>query len=118
MNHPFFYLSFCLLLVHEMDAIRCHEWRIFPLLSRLDDETGYLIFTAAHVPLYGFLFWKLFEAGALNEAWAAGLSGFSIVHAGLHWLLRNHPRYEFNSAFSKTLIGGAGLAGALAWWIG
>jgi len=40
-----------------MDAIRCKEWRVFPITSRMDDEVGYLVFTSAHVPLYAALFW-------------------------------------------------------------
>jgi len=38
-----------------MDAIRCKEWRIFPVTSRMDDEAGYLAFTALHIPLYALL---------------------------------------------------------------
>ena len=30
MSHAFFFLGFALLLVHEMDAVRLGEWRIFP----------------------------------------------------------------------------------------
>ncbi|MGH3144645.1 MAG: DUF6713 family protein, partial [Rubrobacter sp.] len=55
LNHPFFLLGFCFLLVHEMDAIRCKEWRVFPVTSRMADEAGYVAFTALHVPLYALL---------------------------------------------------------------
>jgi hypothetical protein len=37
MSHPFFFVGFALLLVHEMDAVRLGEWKIFPLLRSLRD---------------------------------------------------------------------------------
>ena len=55
MSHPFFFLGFTVLLVHEMDAVRLGEWRIFPLLRSLRDETAYAAFTALHVPIYALL---------------------------------------------------------------
>ncbi len=59
LDHPFFLLGFCLLLVHEMDAIRCKEWRVFPITSRMEDEAGYRVFTLLHIPLYALLLWGL-----------------------------------------------------------
>ncbi|WP_394341844.1 DUF6713 family protein [Sphingobacterium corticibacter] len=35
-GHVFFYLGLSLLIMHEMDAIRCREWRIFPGLFKLE----------------------------------------------------------------------------------
>ena len=55
MSHPFFYLGFALLLVHEMDAVRLGEWRIFRLLRSLRDEAGCVAFAALHVPIYALL---------------------------------------------------------------
>jgi len=40
MEAPFFLLGLSLLLVHELDAGRCHEWRMFPGLSALSDRWG------------------------------------------------------------------------------
>ena len=48
----FFWTGFSTLLVHEMDAVRLKEWRILPLLSRLDDRRGFAVFTLVHVPIY------------------------------------------------------------------
>ncbi len=44
MQHLFFYLAISFILMHEMDAIRCKEWRIFPLLSMLNDDLGFKVF--------------------------------------------------------------------------
>lgn len=100
------------MLVHEMDAIRAKEWKIFPGLGRLKDETGYVVFAALHVPLYALLLWGLYGDDGVNRGLIAGLDGFFIVHAFLHLILYNHPENRFRSVFSYTLIFGAGLFGA------
>lgn len=112
-NHLFFLLGFCLLLTHEMDANRCKEWRIFPFTSRMVEETGYLDFTAVHVPLYALLIWGLFGAGEVNGGLIACLDVFFIVHVLLHLLFIDHPNDLFRSAFSWTLILGAGVFGGV-----
>jgi len=78
MAYFWFWLAFSFLLTHEMDAVRRHEWQIFPLLARInDDERGFIIFTALHVPLYGFLFWGLFKNGTtINQSFVAGFNIF------------------------------------------
>ncbi len=113
MNHFFFSLGFTLLLVHEMDAIRLREWRIFPLLRNLRDEAGYAAFTSLHVPIYALLFVGLFGGDGKNNALIAGLDAFFIIHVVLHVILRNHPENHFRSAFSWSLILGAGACGVL-----
>ncbi len=113
MNSFFFFVGLAFMLTHEMDAIKCREWRIFPLTSRLDDSRGYLVFTAVHVPLYLLLFWALLAPDGLNQTLMRGLSLFFIIHLGLHLLFLKHPLNEFKSALSWILIVGAALAGAL-----
>ncbi|HEY8597444.1 MAG TPA: DUF6713 family protein [Thermomicrobiales bacterium] len=112
----FFLLGLAFLLTHELDAIRCKEWRIFPVTSALGDDAGYRVFTALHLPLYALLLWGLYGAGDANLALIVALDLFFIVHLGLHLLLRNLPRNEFGSPFSKVLFWGAGLCGALDLW--
>jgi hypothetical protein len=111
----FFFIAFSFLLTHEMDAIRCREWKVFPLLSRLtDDERGYTFFTAIHLPLYILLLWGLFpNSTTVNQHVVIGLDIFCIIHILLHMRFINHPNYQFNSIFSWTLILGAGIAGAI-----
>lgn len=111
-NHLFFLLGFCFLLVHEMDAVRCKEWKIFPVLSGMRDETGYVVFTALHLPIYALLFWGIFGGGGVSRGLIAGLDLFFIVHVLLHLIFYNHPENRFRSPFSYTLIGGAGVFGA------
>lgn len=54
-----FYIGITLMILHEMDAIRCKEWRILPGLSLLTDKMGHLVFMVAHIPIFFFLFLKL-----------------------------------------------------------
>lgn len=111
MSHPFFLLGFSLLLVHEMDAIRCKEWRVFPVTSRMGEEAGYVAFTALHVPLYALLLWGLL-GGGVNRGLIFGLDAFFVVHVVLHLSFIRHPEYRFRSVFSWALILGAGACGA------
>jgi len=73
-EHIFFYLGLSLLTIHEMDAIRCREWRIFPGLSLLSDKLGHIIFVFAHIPLFFFVFWQLKHSKDIE----AFIKGFNI----------------------------------------
>lgn len=112
MEQIFFFGGLSLIFTHELDAVRRREWRILPGLARLDDDTGFAAFTALHAPFFLALLWGLFGAG-LNRGLADALSLFFVVHVGLHLLALSHPRNEFTSPLSWTLIAGAGLCGAL-----
>jgi hypothetical protein len=110
----FFFFAFSFMLTHEMDAVRRHEWKVFPFLSRLtNDDHGYLVFTAIHLPLYLILLWGFFSKGGVSQPLAVGFDIFSLVHIALHLLFMKHPGYQFNNWFSWTLILGSGLAGGL-----
>jgi heme/copper-type cytochrome/quinol oxidase subunit 4 len=111
----FFLLALSCLLAHEMDAVRRHEWQIFPLLDRIaDDGRGYAVFTALHIPLYALIFWALVPDGAtLNLGAVVALDAFCLVHVLLHLLFLHHPRSQFNNPFSWALILGAGIAGGI-----
>lgn len=112
LSYLFFALGFALLLVHEMDAIRLAEWKIFPWLSGLGEETGYRVFAALHVPLYALVSLGLVRGGGESGALIRGLDAFFVVHVGLHWVFRNHPENRFRSVFSWALILEAGACGA------
>jgi hypothetical protein len=111
-EHIFFYLGLSLLTMHEMDAIRCREWRIFPGLSLLSDKLGHIVFIFAHILLFFFIYWQLTHSQAI-EALIKGFSIFMIVHLGLHILLLKHKNNEFKDWISWTIITGAGLSGLL-----
>ena len=103
-----FSMAVAFLLVHELDAIRQHEWRFFFAPMSIGDESAYWVFTALHVPLFAVI---LVYANSL--AFQIGFDGFAIVHGILHLAFRNHPLVEFDNWFSRFWIFGASLLGFL-----
>ena len=104
-----YFLMLAFLLSHEIDAAYRKEWRVLPLTSWMPDTLGRQVFILAHVPLLA----AIFLGGGLSPSstFAAGLSAFSVVHVGLHWLFRHHKDHDFNNWLSVLLIVGAGVAG-------
>ena len=107
-----FTLGIALLFAHELDAVRQREWRLLFVLRHLPEQRAASVFVAVHVP---FFLVVLAATGASGEQfWSRALiSAFLIVHAGLHWALRDRIECDFNSGLSRGLIYGAALVGAL-----
>lgn len=110
-NHVFFYLGLSLIMMHEMDAIRCKEWRIFPGMSFLNDHIGFKVFMFAHIPLYFYIFSSLY--GEEKKSFMYGFSVFLVIHLALHLLFLMHKKNEFKDSISWTIIGGAGVCGLM-----
>ena len=110
MNIDFLLLGITFILMHEMDAIRCREWRIFPGLSYLNDRLGMIIFIFAHIPLFYFV---LLEIVNENEAFIFGFNSFLIIHFFLHLLFLFHPNNEFKDWISWIIISGAAICALL-----
>lgn len=111
-EHFFFYLGLSFLTLHEMDAIRCKEWRIFPGLSLLSDKIGQVLFVFAHLPLFYFIFWQLTHSQDI-EAFMKGFNIFMIVHLLLHILFLKHKNNEFKDWISWSVIIGSSLCGII-----
>jgi hypothetical protein len=109
----FFLIGISFLIVHEMDAIRCKEWSIFPGLSRLNDNTGYLIFTSVHIPLVLLILVGLSNGLIFQPLTRVLLDTFLVIHIFLHAFFHRHPHNQFESRFSRFLILGTGLTGLL-----
>ncbi len=107
----YFYIGLSFIFMHEMDAIRCKEWRIFPLLSYLDDQKGFIVFMFAHIPLFSILLYYLNQPD--NEGIVTGMNYFLIIHLGLHLLFLMHPKNEFKDWISWSIIVGAAIFGAI-----
>jgi hypothetical protein len=107
-SHLFFYVALSFLTLHEVDAMRCREWRIFPLLSLLTDKLGQTIFLFAHIPIFFFVYWQLTHTLDL-QLFIQYFDIFMIVHLGLHLLFLKHKNNEFKDWISWTIIIGAGL---------
>ncbi len=108
----FFYVGLSFLIIHEMDAIRCKEWRILPLFSSLNEKVGEIIFLFAHIPLFVWIFCSL-APNTNSELFMKGFSIFMIVHIGLHILLLKHKNNEFKDWISWVFIIGSGFFGGL-----
>lgn len=111
-EHIFFYLGLSFLIIHEMDAIRCKEWRILPVISSLEEKTGEIVFLFAHIPLFVWVFWSL-STNTESELFMKGFDVFMIVHIGLHILFLKHKNNEFKDWISWFFIIGAGIFGAV-----
>jgi hypothetical protein len=96
------------LLVHELDAVRQREWQFFFSSLSVDDETAVRIFTAAHAPLFVVVLVSLGSPTA-----QVVVDTFAVIHAGVHFGLRNHPLVAFGSLFSRFWIYGGALLGTL-----
>lgn len=106
----FYLLGLVFILMHEMDAIRCKEWRIFPGLASLNDKAGFIVFILLHIPLF---YWILIETQINSAQFRMGFDYFLIVHFILHLLFLMHKKNEFKDWISWTIISGAGLFGLL-----
>ena len=95
-EHPLFYLGLSLSLMHEMDAIRCKEWRIFPGLSLLSNKLGHIVFFFAHIPLFFFVFWQLTHSQDI-DAFIYRFNIFMIVHLGLHILFLKYKKMNLKT---------------------
>ena len=106
----FYLLGITFILMHEMDAVRCREWRIFPGLTLLNEKNGLIAFIFLHIPLF---YWIMLETLANNETFRMGFDYFLITHFILHLLFLMHKKNEFKDRISWTIISGAGLSGLL-----
>lgn len=109
-----FYLAFSSLITHELDAVHKHEWRLLFVLRGMPDESARRAFVFIHIPLFALLLWLAAHSDASVRFWTTlGLDVFMVVHAGLHRRLSGHPKYEFNTGYSRLIIyGTAALAAA------
>ena len=111
-ENALFFVALSLMLMHEMDAIRCQEWRIFPVLSMVDDPHAFRFFMIAHLPIYYLLIWLLITDAA-GQTLVTALDIFFLLHLVLHLVSLRNPANEFTDWLSWSLIGGAaGFGGA------
>jgi len=107
-----FWLGFSFLLCHELDAITQHEWRLLPILSGLSDEAAYPWFVLLHAPFFGLLLWATgHRSPVLRRRSQLGIDALLVVHAILHFAMRDHHLAPFDSLTSALCIYGAGLSG-------
>ena len=108
LREVFFLTNLAFLIAHELDAIHRHEWRFFFARIPVTDQTAYRLFITLHIPLFIYVIWN-----AHLSRFQIGVDIFLIVHAGLHWALRNHALLKFNNNFSRLWIFGGALLGII-----
>ena len=106
-----FLFNLALFLLHEMDAIRRSEWRLFIVLKDLEDSKAYQVFTFIHLFLYVIILSLLFSQYQTITFWVLDI--FFIIHAILHLLFERHPRNEFKNTFSRAIIYSMGMLAAI-----
>ena len=100
-----FLIIVSLLLIHEMDAIRAKEWRLFPFLKDMAEETAYWVFTAIHLPLYLVALYFITCGSAIsNYVTKIVIDVFLLAHAILHYCFRKKENNGFHSRYSKMII--------------
>lgn len=102
-----FIVNLSLLLVHEMDAVRNREWRMFAVLKNMADEKACRVFILAHIPLYIAVLLMLMSPA--QQILFYTLDIFLIFHTAIHFGFRQHKNNAFTSVFSKMLIYGMGV---------
>lgn len=106
-----FLFNLSLFLLHEMDAIRHSEWRLFIFLKDMEDAKAYRVFTFIHLPMYTIILALLFSDYQTVTFWVLDL--FFIIHAILHLFFEKHPRNGFKNTFSRAFIYPMGLIAAI-----
>ena len=89
-----FLLNLSIFLLHEMDAIRRSEWRLFIVLKDMKDSKAYQVFIVIHLFLYVIILSLLFSPYQTITFWVLDI--FFIIHTILHLL--------FESTFSRAII--------------
>ena len=104
-----FIVMVSLLLIHEMDAVRTKEWKMFIILKDMEDEQAYRLFVIAHLPLYFSVLFIMIQGGAqANEILFYLIDLFIVGHSFIHYAFRKKVNNGFTSFFSKALIYGLG----------
>lgn len=105
-----FFINVSLILVHEMDAIRCKEWKMFIILKDIKEEYGYLIFTLLHLPIYFLCLASIFNyIKYLNSREYIWIDVILILHSIVHFLFRKNKNNKFSKLFSQFIIYGISL---------
>lgn len=101
------------LFAHELDAVRCREWRMHPLFSWIKgDESARAAFVAAHVPVLALLVLAFSTMSPAKVIFWLDL--FFVLHGLLHVCFLAHPRNEFRDSESWLHIFGSAICGAAA----
>lgn len=97
-----FVLNLSLFFVHEMDAVKSREWRMFIVLKTMKEDKARLVFLLLHIPLYAAILLLLLSPE--RQVLFYVMDVFLICHAALHFGFRSHANNGFTSTFSILVI--------------
>ncbi len=97
-----FALNLSLLFIHEMEAIRYKEWKMFIILKDMEENKAYTVFLLLHIPLY-VSYLLLLMSSFFNVAYYIA-DIFLIAHLLIHICFRNHKDNRFNNTISMSII--------------
>jgi TctA family transporter len=103
------FINLSLLILHEMDAVHCKEWKLFVFLKNLSDSKGRIIFSILHLPFFLIIFF-LIEYQFEIIFWILNI--FLIFHLLIHLLTTKQKFNNFKCKYSYLLIISMGLIGA------
>ena len=106
-----FSLELALLFVHEMDAVRRQEWKMFVKLKDMEDEKAYRVFMLLHIPLYTAILALLLSGYYRIGFYITGV--FLIAHTLVHTGFRKHTANKLTSGISKSIIFISGILAAV-----
>lgn len=102
------------LVLHEVDAVRCKEWRIFPGLSLLDEKTSKVIFHIGQIIVLLVVYPLLLTSH--EPQIQRGFAVFMMIHFLLHVIYFFHPKNLFRDWISWSFITLAGISGTATWF--
>ena len=105
-----FSINFALFCLHEMDAIRAKEWKMFVILKDMDDDRAFKTFTILHLPLYAILLYSFVSHHIISFII---IDVFLIIHSILHFFFEKHPNNNFTNMYSRMIIYPMGILGVL-----
>ncbi|MCZ8342313.1 MAG: hypothetical protein O9301_04715 [Leptospira sp.] len=106
MESIFFLLATSFIFIHELDAIRHKEWKLFLVLKDLEDHVAYPIWLFLHLPFFLFPLFAIAPelAGDTKLILRNSFDIFLIIHLFLHLWFRKHPDYKFHSVVSNLFL--------------
>jgi hypothetical protein len=106
-------LNIAFLLMHEFDACKQGEWKMFKILNPFKEETRYQIYLWIHFPISVFLI--SYYVHVMNfdnyRTWII-VNAFGVIHLLLHLVALKWKSNVFTSISSFIFIAGAALTGA------
>lgn len=109
-----FCVNIALIILHEMDAIKCKEWNMFIILKDIKENMAYLIFSIVHLPLYiGLIYLISYGNANTKNIFSIYIDIFLIFHWTIHYAFRNKQQNHFKNLYSSMIINSMGIISLL-----